>query len=298
MAAPSEGQCEFDVLVIVDWSANATPKRGADSIWSYELDLQDDSQHEPVNHRTRADARAHLVDLLVRHEHRSVLLGVDFPFGYPAGFARAAGLVRPGTAPWAVTWAHLADRLTDDTRNRNNRWEVAAELNERMGHHRFWGSPPSRAGAHLPTHRPIPPATDRAAEARFRSRGLRPFSPWQLLGAGSVGSQSLTGIPMLQHLRQHEAFAHRTRVWPFETGLAAPDTTGGNVIVMAEVWPSSVDFSNDLHAVKDARQVRALAESLAADQRAGRLRAAFQPSLADDVAAAVVAEEGWVLGLA
>ena len=175
--------------------------------------------------------------------------------------------------------------------------EVAADPKERLGHHRFWGSPPKRAGAHLPTHRPIPPAMDRAAEARFRSRGLRPFSPWQLLGAGSVGSQSLTGIPMLQHLRQHPALAHRTRVWPFETGLAAPDTRPGNAVVMAEVWPSSVDFGHDPHPVKDARQVRALAESLAAAQRAGRLRAAFQPALADDMAAAVVSEEGWVLGL-
>ena len=28
----------FDVIVIVDWSAQSSAKRGADSIWSYELD--------------------------------------------------------------------------------------------------------------------------------------------------------------------------------------------------------------------------------------------------------------------
>lgn len=288
---------DFDVIVIVDWSANATPKRGADSIWSYELETGGGPRREPVNHRTRADARDHLLQVLQRHEHRSVLLGCDFPFGYPAGFAQAAGLLRPGLAPWAATWAHLTDRLIDDARNRNNRWEVAAELNERLGHHRFWGSPPTRAGEHLPTHRPIPAAADRAAEVRFRSLGKRPFSPWQLLGAGSVGSQSLTGIPVLHHLRHHRALAGRTRVWPFETGLHAPAPHPGGQIVMAEVWPSAVGFDHVEHVVKDARQVVALAHALADDQRAGRLQRAFQPALPADTASAVVAEEGWVLGL-
>ena len=286
----------FDVIVIVDWSASATPKMGADSIWSYELLVAGGDMSEPVNHPTRTDARDHLVDLLRRHEGRSVLLGFDFPFGYPAGLARAAGLLRPGLAAWAATWDHLAERLTDDDRNRNNRWAVAAELNERLGHHRFWGAPPAKAGVHLPTHRPIPAPHDRAAETRFRSRGLRPFSPWQLLGAGSVGSQSLTGIPILHHLRHHPALARRTRVWPFETGLIMPALSPGDIVI-AEVWPSSIDFGHVDHPVKDARQVVALAHSLAADQRSGRLPLAFRPELGDEVTATVVGEEGWVLGL-
>ena len=288
---------EFDVIVIVDWSANGGPTRGTDSIWSYELQIHSGERGELVNHPTRLHARDHLLHMLLqRHEHHSVLMGCDFPFGYPAGFVHAADLESPGLAPWAATWEHLTGRLTDDERNRNNRWAVAAELNERLGHHRFWGAPLSQAGPHLPTHRPPAPAPDRTAEARLRSQGRRPFSPGHLFGAGSVGSQSLTGIPVLHHLRHHPVLAHRCVVWPFETGLAQPPP-GPNGIVMAEVWPSAIDFNHVDHPVKDARQVVALADSLAADQRAGRLVQAFRPSLAAEVAAVVVAEEGWVLGL-
>ena len=36
----------FDVIVIVDWSANSTPKVGADSIWVAEHDADAGSGHE------------------------------------------------------------------------------------------------------------------------------------------------------------------------------------------------------------------------------------------------------------
>ncbi len=282
----------FDVIIIVDWSANATPKRGADSIWSYELH---DEPAQPINHRTRLEARDHLVARLGHHAGRRVLLGFDFPLGYPAGFAAAAGF---SGAAWQAIWQHLADRITDTPRNRNNRWEVASDLNRRLDHHRFWGSPPSRAGEHLPTHKPLNLAADRAAEQRLRSLGLRPFSPWQLLGAGSVGSQSLTGIPVAHHLRHHPALAARTLVWPFETGLT--DEPGGDrddAIVVAEVWPSAIDFRHVVHDVKDARQVMALAHHFGDLQRAGLLGAAFRPLLDPSIEHGVVTEEGWVLGL-
>ena len=111
-----------------------------------------------------------------------------------------------------------------------------------------------------------------------------------------MGSQSLTGIPILHHLRHHPALARRTRVWPFETGLIMPALSPGDIVI-AEVWPSSIAFSHVDHPVKDARQVVALAHSLAADQRSGRLPLAFRPELGDEVTATVVGEEGWVLGL-
>ena len=80
----------FDVIVIVDWSAQSSAKRGADSIWSYELDAALPAHGDPINHPTRAEAREHLVSRLQRHATRTVLLGFDFPLGYPAGFAAAA----------------------------------------------------------------------------------------------------------------------------------------------------------------------------------------------------------------
>jgi hypothetical protein len=121
---------------------------------------------------------------------------------------------------------------------------------------------------------------------------------WQLLGAGSVGSQVLTGIPVVHHLRHHVALRDRARVWPFETGLATtPAADVDDAIVIAEVWPSSIPFDHVDHPVKDARQVIALAHHLAALDAAGSLGPLFVPSLTASEAAAVVAEEGWVLGL-
>lgn len=281
------------MIIIVDWSANATPKRGPDSIWTYELHV---GPTQPINHRTRAEARDHLVERLLHHSGRRVLLGFDFPLGYPAGFARAAGFTG---VPWQAIWQHLADPITDTPRNRNNRWEVASDLNRRLDHHRFWGSPPARANEHLPTHKPLGLAPDRTAEQRLRVLGMRPFSPWQLLGAGSVGSQSLTGIPVAHHVRHHPALAARTSVWPFETGLTdAPAGGRDDAVVVAEVWPSAIDFGHMVHDVKDARQVMALAHHFDDLQTRGLLGALFRPQLDSATERSVVTEEGWVLGLA
>lgn len=275
----------FDRIVVVDWSASNTPKSGADSIWVSCLDRG--GFVVAVNHRTRAaalDALVELADVPGR-----VLVGFDFPLGYPAGFAAELGLAGE---PWSATWALLTELLDDDHRNRNNRFDVASELNRRLGRRQFWASPPRRANEHLTTTKP--PRTEahlpefRAAELRLRDRKQYPFSVWHLLGAGSVGSQALTGIPVVERLRHHPRIVDRTKVWPFQTGLTLPH--GADTIVIAEIWPSSIEFAHVDHPVKDARQVIALAHWLAA-QDAGL----FSPPAADSPE--VLTEEGWVLGL-
>lgn len=282
----------FDRIVIVDWSANASPKRGADSIWICELDARTGTE-VTRNPPTRWAARDLVVDAL-RPPGRT-LLGVDFPLGYPAGFARAVGL---GTPQWAAVWTHLGEAVIDDERNRNNRWDVAREWNRRLGAPHFWGAPRAHSDEWLMSTMPrtgqtLPPY--RACEARLREQGLRPFTVWQLLGAGSVGSQAITGIPVLQHLRRHRDLAQRTRVWPFETGLTRAPATAADAIVIAEVWPSAIDFRQVDHSVKDAQQVIALARHLAARDASDTLGGWFAPAVDD--ADAVVREEGWVLGL-
>ena len=89
---------EFDAYIAVDWSANSKPKTGPDSIWialgrwrRQALELQG-----PANPATRADAMrlvTNLVKTLVASNVR-VLIGFDFPYCYPAGFAAA---LSPGT---------------------------------------------------------------------------------------------------------------------------------------------------------------------------------------------------------
>jgi len=80
----------FDTVVVVDWSANAVPKRGRDSIWSCLLDAAT-GDVQVLNHPTRRCARDHLVQLLLARQQQRVLVGIDVPYGYPPGFARAAG---------------------------------------------------------------------------------------------------------------------------------------------------------------------------------------------------------------
>lgn len=291
----------FDRFVIVDWSAASSPVTGADSIWSVTFDARV-RRGEAVNHPTRSDARNHLIDVLTASPGTRTLLGIDVSLGYPAGFAARTGIDDAATPPWLATWQHIAAELNDDHRNRNNRWQVAADLNRRLGVPHFWGAPAAHAGPHLTRTKPARTAAHlpdlRAAEARLARLGHRPFSIWQLLGVGSVGSQSLTAIPVMHQLRTHPMLAGRCAVWPFETGLRLPARPD---IVITEVWPSSLDralIDAESHPVKDARQVTALARLLAAEQAAGSLAAWFEPNSGDDLdPAAVIAEEGWTLGV-
>jgi precorrin-8X/cobalt-precorrin-8 methylmutase len=227
--------------VIVDWSAQATPKRGPDSIWSYTL-----GDGDAVNHRTRSDTSSALVELL-RLPGRT-LVGFDFPLGYPAGLAARAQFESVGGVPWSATWEHLAANITDDDRNRNNRWAVAADLNRRLGELRFWGVPSPRASPHLTVRKPSGLSEFRIVERRLKQQGRHPFSVWQLLGAGSVGSQALTGIPVVHRLRHHPDLRMRARVWPFETGFTTdPTAHHADAIVIAEVWPSAISFDHIDH---------------------------------------------------
>ena len=283
----------FDRYVVVDWSANSVPKLGRDSIW---IAVHDDDGQSVTNVPTRAAAFSFLVDLLEAEPTGSVLLGVDFSLGYPVGTARALGL---DGMPWAATWDLLAGMITDDDGNANNRFDVASELNRRItgGPAPFWGCPPIRVGENLTATKPSPTGvlgSWRGVEEVLRSQGRRPFSSWQLLGAGAVGSQSLLGVPRLHRLRAR--FGDRIEVWPFTTGLTAPAPTVGRVVV-AEVWPSMLPVDDTDGAVRDAAQVAGMARWLAEAGREGRLGPLFAPQLTASVVTDVVAEEGWVLGV-
>ena len=82
----------FDVYVVVDWSASSTPKLGPDSIWVHVRDATDTVAADPVNLPTRASAFGYLRDTLCAAAGRRVLVGLDMPYGYPSGFAAAAGI--------------------------------------------------------------------------------------------------------------------------------------------------------------------------------------------------------------
>lgn len=225
------------------------------------------------------------------------MIGVDFSLGYPAGTARALG-VDAATA-WRSTWQLLGEMIIDESNNRNNRFEVAGWLNERMtsAARPFWGCPPLARSGSLASTKPTdagPVPEWRAVEERLRVQGRRPFSAWQLLGAGAVGSQMLLGIPVLARLV--ERLGDRAAVWPFTTGLSAPDCAPGSVVI-AEVWPSMLRIPDDPGRVRDQVQVETTVDWLVSHARALTLAAMFSPVVDVDRAHAVVIEEGWVLGV-
>jgi precorrin-8X/cobalt-precorrin-8 methylmutase len=289
----------FDRFVTVDWSASNTPKLGKDSIWV--CDMPAIGSARAWNLPTRLAAEAHVRDLLVRAVGRDerVLVGFDFPYGYPVGFAAALGL--PGT-PWRAVWDFLASNVTDDRRtNANNRFDVASMINAALSRPVFWGRPPSMT--HLSA---LSPKKDRVSyqssgdpagleewrlvERVLRGRGSHPQQVWKLLGAGSVGSQALTGIPVVARLRDDPKLRDVSQVWPFE--VAAPDLpTGSPAIIHAEIWPRLASFAVASGQVQDEAQVLAQAEEYRSKDRSGelaRLFAAAQFPTARD--------EGWILG--
>lgn len=286
----------FDTIVMVDWSAAATPKTGADSIW-VAISRPGDRVPKLFNPPARAALFPALVSLLAEEiaaGHR-VLAGFDFAFAYPQGFAKALGLDGP---PWSAIWALLARTIQDGPENQNNRFSVAAALNRRIGAAPgpFWSCPPKAAGPDLTTTRPPWNPAWGVTETRLAEKLGKAHSPWKLYTTGSVGGQSLMGIPFLYRLRHDPALAAHCRVWPFETELTVPEAP----LVLTEIFPSLLPIPADrpdlgpAGAVKDARQVAALCDWV----RGTDLTPYFTlPELAAAERARVTQEEGWILGV-
>ena len=126
----------FDAYIIADWTAAETKKLGDSSLWIgvAKRDVRFRLYTETHNVATRAEGEALLASILADHRKRGdrVLVGLDFNFGYPAG--TAARLKLEGTAgqpPWQLMWKFIASNVVDKPDNTNNRYQVAAKMNDR-----------------------------------------------------------------------------------------------------------------------------------------------------------------------
>lgn len=282
----------FDGYVMVDWSAASKPARGKDSIW---LGISLPGQNVTVeNIPTRFQARARLLQLCseaVDMRHR-LLIGFDFPFGYPRGVAKHV----TGKPNALALWRWLAARLKDGTDNANNRFAVASEINDLYpGVGPFWGRPDNWDFPAIPTKGRDRTGVRHPPERRMVEEKQKSAQPvWKLYTTGSVGSQVLTGIPAVLALRDDPGIAQHARIWPFETGLTAPQAQ----ITFAEIYPSLIppDTSED---IKDAGQVRAVADWLRGLDRDGALEPLFAgpPDATADERRIIATEEAWILGL-
>jgi len=292
----------FDAYLMVDWSAEARPKLGRDSIWLALVQRTTRGLRLAVleNAPTRQGARVRIADLLadLAGQGKRTLVGFDFSFGYPAGTSAALGLKG---LPWQAMWDRITAVIDDGADNANNRFAVADRFNGAIGHDAgpFWGHPQGRRFDHLAMTRP---AYGALPERRIGERYISGPQPvWKLAGAGSVGSQALTGIPVVRLLRRDRRLKDLCRVWPFETGLAPLDAeaTRRHPVILTEIYPSLVAPLAQGEAVKDALQVQAIAGHFAHLDETGTLPAMFAgaPDLTDEERRIAEREEGWVLGV-
>jgi hypothetical protein len=305
----------FDAYIFVDWSAKTGPTRvkpSKDAIWVGELTHGDNGAETYC--RTRTEATAYVKELLLGHVNagRRVLVGFDFPYGYPAGLA--AHLATDDSPPWRKVWNFLGSAIHDDESNKSNRFAVASQINTLIGDGPgpFWGCPASHPNDPCLTRRmkdlfSYPFATPDGPLSRLRKTeqamsGVQEV--WKLLGAGSVGSQALLGIPRVLALRDDPAFEDVSQIWPFETGFTPqPSRDRGPWLVHAEIWPGIVPSAEIEHekdatgAIHDQAQVRLMCRWAAAQDDAGTLGGWFDTSVLPPHADQSIGnEEGWILG--
>jgi hypothetical protein len=178
-------------VVAVDWSGRRTGEQR--HLWTAEA-------HDGVLLRLeRGRTRTEVADELVgrARDTPGVVVGFDFSFSLPAWFLRERG-----------------DRRARDL------WDAAATEGEewlRACEPPFWGRP-GRGRPELAAHL-------RHTEAALGPvGGIRPKSSFQVGGAGSVGTGSLRGFPVLARL-QDAGYA----IWPFDAPAHPP--------VALEIWP-------------------------------------------------------------
>lgn len=265
----------FDTILVAGWSAGESgPARASKSaIW---LGLvREGTASEPRHFRTRVEAEAWIAELIdsERAAGRRLLAGFDFPFGYPAGLARAL----TGRDEARAVWGWLADRITDTPGGENNRFDVAGELNRALP-----GGPDRKDGI----------AFEAFAERRAcdRAAGAEP-GPFELAAPTAAGSKALVGLPMLARLAARPGVA----VWPFDDCSAAP-------VVLAEISPGLIEPAVAA-AMERARAEGADPDPVRASVQVRLLSRALSRLPGDDLRAMMMtglppeaAEEGWILG--
>ncbi len=275
-----------DVVITLDWSSRSKPSPVnpcADAIYTC-LGRRGGDIETPKYHRTRQacfDYVLATLDSEAKAGHR-VLLGVDFALGYPTGFAEALTGRAEAFAIWDVLSAHIMDAPD----NRNNRFDVAARLNEQSpGIGPFWGCPSTIHLDALP-HKGSQRQGHGFPERRLCETHVRSTQTvWKLFTTGSVGSQSLLGIPMVNRLRK--TFGDQLAAWPFQS-------CGSASAVVAEIYPSYFDLNGvqdgDIFDIKDARQVYRVTQEFLESDVVGN-------TLATKDLSPLIQEEGWILGV-
>lgn len=351
----------FDTYVMVDWSASSEkrpskrPKK--DAIWwavrsnedscdvvarlreirgTSDPEIVSPSESESqvdgqaggqVYEETRSTAIKNIRSFLLQEarSERRVLVGFDFAFGYPEGFAQRITKAASANSVWR--WLH--ERLLTPS---PDRYEVAkflnAQINSEYGEEGpFWDvgtevrskkqlkalAPTGGKPPHNPYGKAIrdwPFDFQQIRETDKMAVGAKPV--WQLSGAGSVGSQTLLGMPWLLELLDTlrgvpDLRGDRCVVWPFDTGFGWVPQGDGSQITIVEIYPSLLRDAVDRHKkdceFTDCAQVRLSALAFSLLDRNGDLGLLFAgprtpgTQLGEGRMEAATREEGWIFGV-
>lgn len=287
----------FDAGLVIDWSARSRPSPKtpvADAIYACGF-RQGDVTH-PQYFRTRHACFSACISAIDAALARGELffLGFDFSFGYPMGFVPAV----TGLADAKSIWRYFNQHVRDDADNRNNRFDVANQINAHLsGVGPFWGYPAQMQFDHLP-HKGSARRDHGFAEFRATEIASKTAqSSWKLFTTGSVGSQAILGMTYLAQLMdRYGAAAH---FWPFDGAIPAR----GPAVVVAEIYPSLFSHPSDadlqrrygsgIFQIKDACQVWRTADRLrqmTSDE--------WQGLHGDDqISDPQIRAEGWIVGV-
>jgi hypothetical protein len=170
-------------IIAIDWSGAKRASTQRKTIWVADWRA---GRVSLESGRTRED----VVNWLLEQAETSkeIIVGLDFAFSFPAWFLREKGFA---SAP--EMWWILSEGSGED-------WLQSC-------YQPFWGRPKRRcpSGHREPDWRGF-----RKTDRSMNIEGIRPKSPFQIGGAGAVGTGSIRGMIVLENLRK--AFC----IWPFE----------------------------------------------------------------------------------
>jgi hypothetical protein len=183
---------------------------------------------------TREEVIAHLIEM--KSGDPNLVVGFDFSFSLPGWFVTDQGCKS------AVDF-----------------WPVAAERGEQWLDQcvdPFWGRPGKKKPAADPERSQLRETDIATASASAQT----PRSPFQVSGAGSVGSSTLRGIPFLPELR-----AAGFKIWPWDdatppaaveiwTRVAIGDTVKSNQTARTEAVRSQKGIPSALRAAASASE--------------------------------------------
>lgn len=284
----------FDVFIAVDFSGSKDPRQQKKHI-AFAEDPLPPSILPPL---TRSDAVSYLVERLHHHGSRGkrVLCGFDFQYSFPRGFWHAL-------TDLPETWAEMIrgisegvsglPSISEEPESNARQWADAANkrISCRMGIAigPFWG--PHFSQAKNP-HFPFSQACfqeKRLVDQRVKNIHLKNSQPiFKVGGGGSVGLQSLCGIPCLSRIRT-DCLRQNVPLcfWPFDGWELR-----GYRHVLVEWYPAIQNRGPK----GDANDAHACVEWARANDEEGTLSHYFTPTLSDSEKAQV-AFEGWILGV-